>query len=104
MTGQSFAFPENLGKKKSLIALLAEDCFASATGTKTAPSGVVLRPARLSLARSADLDGRVNAKSITVRSVSCLSGMLLSSVCPSRYANTLDMSHVPEYFGSGGRD
>ena len=65
-TGHNFVSSGNLAKKNSYTALPGLDCFARAVGKNTAPSGVFLKPIRFSFDKSADLDGRVRASSMTV--------------------------------------
>jgi hypothetical protein len=54
------------------MALPGLDCFASATGVNTAPSGLFLNPLRSSFDRSADLTGHDSANNMVVRSVRVL--------------------------------
>ena len=46
---------------------LVLDCFARVVGMKAASSGVVLKPTKLKLVKSVNLEGQVSAGNITIR-------------------------------------
>ena len=66
--------------KEKFLALPGLHCLANATGKNTAPSGVFLNPVKLSLVRSADLDGRVKASNMTIHKVKFSRDRLIDSL------------------------
>ena len=87
------------GKKNSAIGFDWRDCFASLVGWKVTLSGRYRLNLRSSCARSADLDGRVNARIMTVLCVRVASERESFSPRDSMYVVTVSTFHVSEYLG-----
>ena len=98
-TGHSKRFAVREGKKNSAIGFDCRDCLANLVGWKDTPSGRYLLNLRSRCDRSADLDGLVNARSITVLRVRSVSDRLVFSPRDSMYDVTFETSHVSEYLG-----
>ena len=71
-TGHKSRYSSNLGEKNSFIGFLCLHCLDSDVGRKANPSGDDLWCEISSFDRSTDLDGRDNARSMTVFSVTDL--------------------------------
>ena len=101
-TGHTLGSSEREGKKNSVMGFPWRDCLARERGRNATPSGLNCLPDRSSWERSADLEGRVNASSMTIFHVRCL--RVKSSFFPRapRKSRTSCTFHVLEYLGSGG--
>ena len=82
--GHSSCFSEQDGKKKLCMGFPCLDCFARFVGKNSAPTVVKDLDLRSSFDRSADLEGRVSASSMTVFQVSCCKGSPVFSLRDSR--------------------
>ena len=102
LTGHRLILPGNDGKKNSAIGFPWRDCLASPRGRKVTPSGLGCLLATSNCDKSADLDGRVNARRKAVFHVRCFSER--DSVLPmdSMWLSTCCTFHVLEYLGRGG--
>ena len=77
-------------------------CFESLEGENSTPSTLKVLNLRSSDDKSADLEGRVRAKSMTVFHVMCFKDKVSFLPNECRWSNTTCTSHVLEYFGKGG--
>ena len=99
-TGQSPGSCGNEGKKNSVNGFPCLDCLARPLGLKVTPFGLYCLPLRLSCDRSADLEGRVNAKSIVVFQLNCFNDG--ESLLPQLeiQVSTVCTFHVHVYLGN----
>ena len=102
ITGHNNGFAVKAGKKNSATGLDCPDCFANLVGWKEAPSVRYFLNLRSRWERSADLDGLVSARSITVLWVRSVSDRASFSPLQLMYNVTFDTSHISEYLGWDG--
>ena len=98
VTGHNSGFAVKAGKN-SATGLDCLDCFANLVGWNETPSGRYFLNLRSRWERSADLDGLVSARSITVLCVRSVSDRVSFSPLDSMYDVTFNTSQVSEYLG-----
>ena len=101
-TGQRELSSGKDGKKNSVIALPLRDCFDSAFGVNTTPSGLYRLALMSNWDRSAERDGLVNAMSMTVFRVRLFRESDWLSPRALMKSSTIRTSHVLVYRGKGG--